>query len=613
MMLMRHSRQKVLLVAIVAALLVFVTGFSSPTGVAHAILYVPVVVASMWSTRRSDPLMLAGLCTALAAVGAELHPEAESLGVHVWINTALAGLAIWITAAGVRLRMSTEQELRESEEEMRAVLNTAIDGVITSDEWGVITSINPAAEEIFGYSHGELDRANISVLMPSPFSEEHDAYVKRYLKTGEKKIIGVGREVVGLRKDGEEVPLELGVSEWGDGGRRFTAILRDLTDRRRLEAEIRQGQKLEAIGQLAGGIAHDFNNLLMGVIGCCRIARSSENTEEIKAQVIEVHGAAERGAVLTRQLLNFSRRKDLSPEPVLIDEVITRLKDMLARLLTENFDLHIDLQAPSARVLIDPGQVEQILMNLAINGRDALGERGHLRVETAVESCEEIGLGGGGGDPRTYVKLEITDNGCGMTEEVQAKAFDPFFTTKAPTEGTGLGLSTVYGLVRHCGGHIHLTSAPGKGTNIKLHLPTTDVEITPREAPKRAERQGTPGKTILVVEDDRLVRAGLGHLLRELGYEVLLATCGAEALSLCEERAQEINLVLTDILMPGMSGGELVGEIGTRYPKMQHLFMSALPTEVLIERGNIAEGEASILKPCSDEDLAEAIAIALKR
>jgi CheY-like chemotaxis protein len=330
----------------------------------------------------------------------------------------------------------------------------------------------------------------------------------------------------------------------------------------------------------------------------------------VQAQVREIRAASERGAGLTRQLLTFSRRSELVPEPVLVDEVVERLETMLARLLGEHVELRVELRAGHARVLIDPSQVEQVLMNLAINSRDAMRQRGHLAVRTAVVTCQEPGVGGlGGVGIGRYVALEVADDGSGMSEEVKARAFDPFYTTKPPTEGTGLGLSTVYGIARQVGGHVHLVSALGRGTTITLHLPVTEVEPPPRlggQSPEQRVRDGG-GITVLVVEDDRLVRAGVRHILAGMGHSVLLASDGAQALRICEEHPGRIDLLLTDILMPGMTGGELAREVAARLPGVRTLFMSALPNDVLVEQGRIAEGQLSLQKPFSDEELAAGV------
>jgi PAS domain S-box-containing protein len=601
--------------AVLASLFVFASGFFTPPSVAHAILYVPAVVSSMWSPRRSDPFFIGGLCTLLALGGVAVYPDAVGMEASAMVNMALAILAIWITAFGVRLRMTSEQELSDSDSHLRAILETAIDGVVTIDERGLITSINPAGEEMFGYARGELLGRNVKQLMPAPFEEEHDGYIQAYLDSGQRKIIGIGREVVGLRKDRTTIPLDLGVSEWSDGRPRFTAILRDLSDRRQLEAEMRQAQKLEALGRFTGGIAHDFNNLLMGVTSCCRIARTSGDPEEVVRQLEEIQRAAERGAAFTGQLLTFSRRREITPEPVLIDAVVEGLETMLRRLLGEEIELSVKLRAHHARVMIDPIQVEQILMNLAINSRDAMNQRGSLRVRTQVQTCDEAGVGGAGGvGVGRYILIEVHDDGSGMTDDVQAKAFDPFFTTKPPGEGTGLGLSTVYGLVRQCGGHLHLATAPGEGTRIAVHLPITEASSTPRmgaalgQGPEEARSSEASTGTILLVEDDRLVRAGVRHLLVEMGHEVLVAGGGADALRICEEYPGEIDLLLTDIMMPGMTGVELAREVSARLPGVRRLFMSALPQEVLVEQGSLEEGEPAILKPFTDEQLAAAVA-----
>jgi PAS domain S-box-containing protein len=600
------SRLHVLAGGGLLALLVFASGFLLPSGVAHAVLYAPVVLVMLWSPRRVDALAAGALCTLLTAAGFLLPNRWSAGGVTEHANAALALLAIWITAGGVYLRQGAERVRSE----LQSVLDIAIEGVITIDRTGRIIGMNSASERMFGYEPGELTGRNVRVLMPPPYRDEHDGYLSRYLSTGQRRIIGIGREVVGLRKDGSTFPLDLAVGEWSDGATRFTASLRDLTEHRNMEQEVRQAQKLEAIGRLAGGIAHDFNNLLMGIVSCCRIAEQSSDAGEVQAQVREIRAASERGAGLTRQLLTFSRRSELVPEPVLVDEVVERLETMLGRLLGEHVELRVELRAGHARVLIDPSQVEQVLMNLAINSRDAMQQRGHLTVRTAVVTCQEAGVGGlGGVGIGRYVALEVADDGSGMTEEVKARAFDPFYTTKPPTEGTGLGLSTVYGVARQVGGHVHLVSTLGRGTTITLHLPVTEVEPAPRLSGQSPEQRARDGGriTVLVVEDDRLVRAGVRHILAGMGHTVLLASDGAQALRVCEEHPGRIDLLLTDILMPGMTGGELAREVAARLPGVRTLFMSALPNDVLVEQGRIAEGQPSLQKPFSDEELAAGV------
>ena len=594
------------------ALVVLATERLTPLGVAHAILYLPVVVVTLWSPRRVDPLWAAALCTVLALVGIPISGGEPD--VVTWANRSLSIAALWITAYGVRMFQSSDRFLRDRESQMGAILRTAVDAVITIDDSGTVISVNPAAERMFGYGADELVGHNVRILMPSPHREGHDGYIRRYLDSGQPRIIGIGREVLGLRKDGTTFPLDLGVGEWRDGRPMFTAILRDLSERKVLEQEVQQAQKLEAVGRLAGGIAHDFNNLLMGIISCCRIAAGKGSGDQVQGQVAEIQSAAERGAALTRQLLTFSRRREVVPEAVLLDEVSERLETMLARLLGEDVELRVELRAGGGHVLADPSQLEQVLMNLAVNARDAMPHGGRLSIRTRIETCDEPGVGGAGGvGVGQYVTLDMADDGCGMPEDVKAKAFDPFFTTKADTEGTGLGLSTVYGIVRQLGGHMHLETEVGRGTRFVLHLPrAAPPEPPPRlesEAQAQRSADGPPdaGETVLLVEDDRLVRAGVRHILEGLGYQVLVAGGGADALRVCQEHRGVIDLLLSDILMPGMAGGELAREVVARRPGVRVLFMSALPNEVLVEQGRLEAGQPSLHKPFEEQDLAAAV------
>ena len=417
------------------------------------------------------------------------------------------------------------------------------------------------------------------------------------------RLIAADDSVLWVWEQGRAVRGEDGEVEALEG------IITDVTERRRLEEEFHQSQKQEAIGRLAGGIAHDFNNLLMGIIGCCRIAMDGlDEGEDAATQVREIKAAAERGASLTRQLLDFSRRKVAEPEPIFIDEVVEKVDTLLRRLLGEDVALRTELHSGGGPVVADPGQIEQVLLNLAVNARDAMPGGGELRVRTYLTSCREeehtaipaAGLG-------PMVVLEVADDGCGMSDEVRERAFEPFFTTKADTEGTGLGLATVYGIVQQLGGHIHLESEVGRGTRIRIHLPESEAPSQAVEAasPDEEAPASAPSgpRTLLVVEDDRLVRAGLRHLLTAEGFEVLLAADGEEALRVCDEHEGTIDLLLTDVVMPRMGGGELAGEVRRRRPEVRVIVMSALPHEVLVEQGRLQDDLPTIQKPFDEDEL----------
>ena len=512
-----------------------------------------------------------------------------------------------------------QQQLRLGKERYRnlvhAILDTAIDGIVTIDERGTIESINPAAQRMFGYSADDACGHSVNMLMPPPYAAEHDGYLTRYLETGERRIIGIGREVVGRRRDGATFPLDLAVSEvQTDAGRRFAAVLRDMTERKQLEAELLQAQKMEAIGRLAGGIAHDFNNLLMGIIGCCRTAADQLDGHPAKALVDDVSREADRGAGLTRQLLTFSRKQRVAPKPLELNAVVDGATTMIRHMIAEDITMRVDLAPSGAPIVADQTQIEQILMNLAVNARDAMPSGGELRIET-----REVETGTGSAprharlSPGIYVALSVRDTGIGMDPATRAKVFEPFFTTKGPGEGTGLGLSTVYGIASQLGGHVDVKSEPGAGSLFTVYLPRNDNPPAAEPAPQLAAGASSGGETVLLVEDEALIRASVQYVLERHGYSVLAAANADEAEQQAGAPGVHIDLVLTDVVLPGLSGPEVVQRIRAHHPQAATLYMSAYPNEYLIEQGRIPADQASLEKPVADKILTARVREALDR
>ncbi|MBV8106620.1 MAG: PAS domain S-box protein, partial [Hyphomicrobiales bacterium] len=383
-----------------------------------------------------------------------------------------------------------QAELAAREAHLRSILDTVPEAMIVIDEQGLVTSFSAAAARLFGYRYEEVVGRNVKMLMPEPYRSEHDDYVGNYLRTGEARIIGYGRLVKGLTKDGVVFPMELTVGEArADGERIFTGFVRDLTSRQKTEEELRQSQKMEAVGQLTGGVAHDFNNLLTAIIANLEMLYPRLSDPEQREHVKEALDAAQDGAKLASQLLAFGRRQPLNPKPTDVGPLVSSFKDLLRRTLGEAIELRIEVVGSAHLTVVDTSQLLNALLNLAINARDAMPRGGELRIEITharldadyAQTYPDIRTG-------RYVLITVTDTGSGMSEEVRRRAFEPFFTTKPTGAGTGLGLSMVYGFVKQSGGNIQLYSEPGRGTSVRIFLPVAD-RVVSGEGPGAAETQ----------------------------------------------------------------------------------------------------------------------------
>ncbi len=506
-------------------------------------------------------------------------------------------------ARDITERKATERELRESEERYRDLVENALDIIYTQDLEGNYTSLNRAGEQITGYTREEALRMNVADVVAPECLDKARRMISAKLASDTETVYDL--EIV--TKDGRRVALEVNSRLIYQDGAPIgvQGIARDLTERKRLEEQFRQAQKMEAVGRLAGGVAHDFNNLLTVINGYSDITIGRLPAEDpLRSHVEEVRKAGERAAGLTRQLLAFSRKQVLQPEVIDLNEVVRETEKMLRRLIGEDIVLRVALGPGLGSVEADPGQVEQVLMNLAVNARDAMPRGGKLTIGTEnVHLDEGYAARHVSVAPGRYVMLAVSDTGAGMDEETRARIFEPFFTTKGKGKGTGLGLSTVYGIVKQSGGHIWVYSEAGRGTTFKIYLPRVDAGAR-EHRPAAESAEGLTGtETILLAEDDELVRSMTRIILSDYGYRVLAAENGAAAISIFESTEEPIHLLLTDVVMPGISGRELADRLTRLRPETKVLYMSGYTDDAIVHHGVLEEGVNFLQKPFTPDAL----------
>ena len=511
-------------------------------------------------------------------------------------------------------RERIERELRESAARLRAVVDTAVDGVILIDSDGIILKFNPACERLFKYQADEVLGENVRMLMPEPYRSEHDGYIHNFIATGDKKIIGIGREVVGRRKDGTTFPMDLSVGEAKqDGSSIFVGMIHDLTDRKRTEAQLMQAQKMEAVGQLSGGIAHDFNNLLTVIVGNAEhLAEQLVSRGDLKRLADDICSAGERGAELTQRLLAFSRKQLLRPVETECNKLVESMHKLLRRTLREDIELSTHSDPGLRHAFADPVQLESAILNLSLNAQDAMATGGRLTISTANASLDagdhnthpDVG-------PGEYVVIAVTDNGTGMPKRVLEHAFEPFFTTKEVGKGSGLGLSMVYGFAKQSNGHVTIYSEPGLGTTVRIYLPAAlaKTQDVPLAVEKETVQSGS--ETVLVVEDDPFVRSYAVMSLEGLGYKVISAVDGKEALQTLAS-APHVDLLFTDVVMPGgVNGWELAVLARRERPELHVLLTSGYALETLAANGHLRQGALILEKPYRKAELARLVREAL--
>jgi len=514
-------------------------------------------------------------------------------------------------------RQRAQKNLAEREESFRTLTETASDGIISIDATSTILFANTASGKIFGYTREELIGTDLTILMPDYLRRMHRAAVSRYLETGKRHISWEAVQLPGRHRDGHEIPLEISFAEYQQDRKHvFIGIVRDITERKRLDEKLRQTAKLESLGLLAGGIAHDFNNILTGIMG--NISLASEMLSESHPafpSLREAAEASEQASHLTKQLLAYAGKGRFVIQPLDLSELVRETSALVKASIPKNVQLRLDLLDPLPCIEGDSTQLQQLIMNLAINAGEAIGAGdGTVLITTNAQDVDEDYitqlLGAGEIAPGKYVSLEVHDTGCGMDDATRAQIFDPFFTTKFT--GRGLGLAAALGIVRGHKGALKVYSAPGKGSTFKVLFPASDVEI-----PKRAVASGRDalqgGKTVLVVDDEEVVRRVVKSMLERHGYKALLAEDGLQAVEILEQMRDEIALIILDLTMPVMNGEEALRRLKLINPDVPILLSSGYNEMEAIQRFAGKGLAGFIQKPYTSARLAEKLRSLLAR
>jgi PAS domain S-box-containing protein len=518
---------------------------------------------------------------------------------RIYTEDELALLAAFVGQGAVALENSAlYREIRDARDFLQSITENSPDAIITTDGRGRVTYFSRGAEAMFGCRAEEMIGTSVVDMYPGGLEEART--VKRRLD-----LEGLLRNYESgfLARDGRRVEISASISVLRDASGApvgTLGLLKDIAERRQLEEQLRQSQKMEAIGRLAGGIAHDFNNLLTVIAGRAQMILSRLRPEEpIHRDATLVRTTADRAAALTQQLLAFSRKQVLQPQVLDLNAVTIAMEPMLRRLIGEDIELAVAPGADLGRVKADPGQIEQVIVNLVVNSRDAMPQGGRLTVETANVELDDAYASRHVSVPAgPYVMLAVSDTGAGMDEATQSRVFEPFFTTKEPGKGTGLGLATVYGIVKQSGGDIRLYSEVGVGTTFKIYLPRVAETVTapdPTSAPSATVPRGD--ETVLLVEDEPEVRDLAREILEGSGYSVLQACDPEDALFMAERHAGPIHLLLTDVIMPRQSGRALAERLRPLRPEMQVLYMSGYTNDAIVRHGVLDPETHFIQKP----------------
>jgi two-component system, cell cycle sensor histidine kinase and response regulator CckA len=541
----------------------------------------------------------------------------DSAGLERWFDTTHAPvvdeqgrvIGVCLNAQEVTERKRAEQALRDSEARYRDLFDNASDLVCVTDPQGAFLYVNRAWHHSIGYTDADLAGRRFLELL-------HPDHLDRYLQVVERALAGETLnqvELVLVNRSGADLTVEGNISATGGDGAPVTlrGIYREITERKRMEEQLRRAERMQAAGRLAGGVAHEVNNMMTGVLGFSEfLLNSLAENDPRRAEVSEIIKAGSRAADVTRQLLAFTRQQLLRPEVLELNQALGTFEKLLRRSLGEDHRLELKLDPDTGRIQADRGQLEQVLVNLVLNARDAMTDPGRVTISTERVYLDE-GYTQRHHDvdivPGDYVRLTVSDTGCGMSADVQPLIFEPFFTTKAIGQGTGLGLSTAYGIIKQSGGFIWVYSEPGLGTAFKIYFPRATVSETQVASPGGSSRPSGGSETILVVEDEDMVRVLACRALRERGYQVLEARHGEEALEQVQQRRGPIHLVLSDVVMPQLGGRELGQRLASLLPELPVLYMSGYTGEDVIQRGLLDPGAPFQQKPFTPEGLARKV------